>query len=216
MINWIFLGLTHLILFFLIKKKGMEGKILQKVEDLQLTFFLILLLGYFIFKLTIFGDYFPFIFIHFLTFLLIRKHLFKLKGFNLNFIKILFISFNAIVFGITIDSFIATKFISLYVELSLINILLSVIIGPFLEEMLYREVIYEKLNKVFNTTLTILISAILFYLSHLIFGDLLLIPYSYIWLILLGLIAGYIRSISNTIIPCLFFHSFYNLTVLIL
>lgn len=81
------------------------------------------------------------------------------------------------------------------------------------EELLYRGLLYDKLLSNFSERETILITSVLFYLMHLIFTSSLL---SFIWLLPLGIILGFVRSKSGSIVLPIVGHFTYNVTVSLL
>jgi membrane protease YdiL (CAAX protease family) len=82
--------------------------------------------------------------------------------------------------------------------------ILSVCIGPVLEEALYRGIILEGLLKNYNPTKAIIWSSVLFGLAHLN-------PWQAISAILLGLLIGWIYWRTNSLIPGIIIHSTNNL-----
>jgi membrane protease YdiL (CAAX protease family) len=81
------------------------------------------------------------------------------------------------------------------------------------EELLFRGLLYSKINVAFKDKQTIVITTVLFYLAHLIFPTHLL---SFMWLVPLGIILGFIRSKSDSVIPSITGHFSYNITVVLL
>ncbi len=83
-------------------------------------------------------------------------------------------------------------------------LVLALIIVPILEELIYRKIIIDTLIKDYNKWITLLISTVLFSISHLnfIYG----IYYFY-----LGLILGYIYIISGSVKDSILAHMIFNL-----
>jgi len=87
-------------------------------------------------------------------------------------------------------------------------VFLSICIQPaIIEELTFRGIFLTTLERKFSTFDSIMISAVLFVLVHFAFGSL-------IHLLLIGILTGYLRVASGSLIPCIilhFFHNFYTL-----
>lgn len=229
MISWIFLALFNIAFFSFLKLETNElkKKQIDKISTLQFSFYLILFLAYFFqkffnnkvdyFVLFLFYSSIVNVFLFFKTY----NYFSRLRRNNFDVFSLLFISFLAIIFAYIIEEikpFFYSETFS-YTELYLSQyrfyfiVIFFSLLPSFLEEHFYRELIYNKLKKVYSIFFTITISSILFYLMHLVFN-----PHiqSFFYLIPLGFILGYIRSKSKTVLPCIIFHFFYNLTVMTL
>jgi len=229
MTSWIFLALFNTAFFAFLKLgvNELKKKQIAEISNLQLSLYLILLLAYFFEKffynkvnyslLFLFSSSIVNIFFFFKTY----KYFSRLRRNIFNVFSLVFISFLAIIFAYIIEEikpFFYSETFS-YPELYLSQYRLYIIViflsllPSFFEEHFYRELIYNKLRKFYSVFFTITLSSILFYLMHLVFN-----PHiqSFFYLIPLGLILGYIRSKSRTVLPCIIFHFFYNLTVITL
>lgn len=118
--------------------------------------------------------------------------------------------------AITIESYLGVKTGSNNTEsiLSLIKIapfmiLVTTIIGPILEEVIFRKIIFGALYKKFGFFISALISSVLFSAAHMEFEHLLL--YSAI-----GFTFSYLYVRTNTIFVPIFAHTFMNTYVVIL
>tara|TARA_Y100001968_G_scaffold333587_1_gene397421 strand:+ start:4399 stop:5100 length:702 start_codon:yes stop_codon:yes gene_type:complete len=229
MISWIFLAFANITLFSFLKlnKDELKKKQITEISYLQLSFYLVLFAAYFL-REFFYNKYnsllvfFLYSFcIHFFLFFKTYRNYRQLKKSVFNAPRLFFISFLSIIFAFIIeqitpffytDTFYFPEFFLSQYRFFIIVIFLS-FLPAFLEEYFYRELIYSKLKKIFNVFLTISISSILFYLTHLVFNP---FVQSFFYLIPLGLILGFIRAKSNTVLPCIIFHFFYNLTVMTL
>ena len=86
------------------------------------------------------------------------------------------------------------------------GVLFIAILPPIFEELAFRGFLFNKLNKVVNTKVTIVSTAFLFALVHFSFISL-------IWIFPFGLILGYIRSKYKTLWYGVIIHFIHNLIV---
>ena len=84
-----------------------------------------------------------------------------------------------------------------------ILVLVVVIVGPFIEELLFRKILIDRLN-IYGGKLAIIVSAIMFGLFH---GNVEQIPYA----MALGLILGYVYQRSGNILYSWILHMIFNL-----
>lgn len=77
------------------------------------------------------------------------------------------------------------------------------VVPGFIEEFLFRGILFNHLLKLTSARSAILITAILFAFLHFAF-------FSLLWLSLIGLYLGYLRHRYQTIWYCIFFHTLYN------
>ena len=229
MISWIFLALANLTFFSFLKLDGgeLKKKQITEISRLQLSFYLVLFAAYF-FKAIFYNKVnsvllfflyssIIYIFLFFKTY----KYYSQLKKYIFNAFRLFIISFLAIIFAFAVEQikpfFYTETFYYPEFYLSQYRFFIIIIFlcffPAFLEEYFYRELIYNKLKNIYNVFFTVVLSSILFYLMHLVFN-----PYvqSFFYLIPLGLILGYIRTKSTTVLPCIIFHFFYNLTIITL
>jgi membrane protease YdiL (CAAX protease family) len=79
------------------------------------------------------------------------------------------------------------------------------------EEIFFRGLIFDKLKLIYSVKNSIIISSILFYLIHLVFGTFL----SFLYIIPLGLFLGYLRNRYNNLIYPIVCHFFYNFIIFV-
>lgn len=82
----------------------------------------------------------------------------------------------------------------------------------FSEELVFRGFLYDNLSKLFSVRTSIAISSILFFMTHLIWGQFLAI----LWLFPLGLVLGIVRSKNMNVLPSMILHFLYNFTIIFL
>ncbi|MCP4253774.1 MAG: CPBP family intramembrane metalloprotease [Candidatus Scalindua sp.] len=86
---------------------------------------------------------------------------------------------------------------------SVYTFLLIVLIGPLVEEILFRGVILEGFLSRYNTEKAILFSAAIFSIFHLN-------PVQFISAFVCGIILGYLYVNTRSLIPCFIAHAFHN------
>ncbi|XMB66399.1 type II CAAX endopeptidase family protein [Mycoplasmatota bacterium zrk1] len=97
--------------------------------------------------------------------------------------------------------------IELYNEGPIIFTITTIILVPFIEEVVFRGVMYNLFYQNFNKLIGIVLSSLIFGLLHVVSGDLIYLPiYSILGAVLL---LSYIKS-NNLLVPILV-HSLYNL-----
>jgi uncharacterized protein len=79
----------------------------------------------------------------------------------------------------------------------------------FVEEFLFRGILFNYLLRLTSPKITILISSILFSFIHFSF-------FSLLWLMPIGLFLGYLRFRYRTIWYSIFFHTMYNASIFII
>ena len=79
----------------------------------------------------------------------------------------------------------------------------AVFFGPLVEELLFRGAMFTALRKSQDASLTIAFTAMMFAAVHLV-------PQSFPWLFLMGLVLGYVRHASGSVIPALLLHMVFN------
>jgi len=94
-------------------------------------------------------------------------------------------------------------------SLSVVDIIVYVIFMPFIEEIIFRGLIFNEVKRMSSEKNTIIITAMLFSLSHVSL-------ISNLWLFPLGISLGYCRTKYNSLMYCIFGHSIYNFTILII
>lgn len=173
--------------------------------------YLLIFIGYFIYSIfdndmnnyiNNYSIYIVLIFNIIYIFILLKKyniHLTKSKN-----------KFELILLGISISSFCNMIIINInpLKEVNDVNIILliisSVITGPIVEELLFRNVLINKLRKFNNNYITILLSSLIFSLMH---TGIINIIYTFI----LGLILSSIYIKKRKILDTILVHSFANL-----
>lgn len=83
------------------------------------------------------------------------------------------------------------------------DIILVIILGPILEEVLYRKIIFNKLRTVFSVSFSIVFTSILFSIMHLN-------PYGLISFFIVGVILNYVYYLTNNLLLNIIFHSLLN------
>lgn len=173
--------------------------------------YLLIFIGYFIYSIfdndmnnyiNNYSIYIVLIFNIIYIFILLKKyniHLTKSKN-----------KFELILLGISISSFCNMIIINInpLKEVNDVNIILliisSVITGPIVEELLFRNILINKLRKFNNNYITILLSSLIFSLMH---NGIINIIYTFI----LGLILSSIYIKKRKILDTILVHSFANL-----
>ena len=85
------------------------------------------------------------------------------------------------------------------------------ILPALFEEIFYRGLIYDKLKLIYSDKNVVIISSLLFYFSHLIYGSII----SILYIIPLGLLLGFLRTKYNNLVYSIVCHFFYNFIVFI-
>ena len=88
------------------------------------------------------------------------------------------------------------------------NLLLTVIaisiVTGFTEEFLFRGIVMTRLKRIFSSTVTVTVSALIFAAVHLN-------PISFVGIFVLAIILGIIFFKYDSVIPCMIVHAFFNL-----
>ncbi|MFV8324493.1 CPBP family intramembrane glutamic endopeptidase [Flavobacterium sp. ZS1P14] len=79
------------------------------------------------------------------------------------------------------------------------------------EEIFFRGLIFDKLKLIYSVKNSIIISSILFYLMHLVYGTFL----SFLYILPLGFFLGYLRNRYNNLLYPIVSHFFYNFVVFV-
>ncbi len=93
------------------------------------------------------------------------------------------------------------------VEIPVIALLLIVLIGPFFEEIIFRNIILKGLKNRYNTAVAMIISSLLFGIFHLNFQQ-------FVTATLLGFVCGAIYLFTKSVRYTIIFHMLYNFFVL--
>jgi len=127
---------------------------------------------------------------------------------SISAIMIIIIS-DAIVSLIPMPDFIVDLFMEMFRESTIFTYALIVLIGPILEELLFRGIILDGLLGNLNPRKAILWSSFLFAFIHLN-------PWQFVYAFALGGLMGWIYYRTFSILSCIYIHVFANLTALIL
>jgi membrane protease YdiL (CAAX protease family) len=88
-------------------------------------------------------------------------------------------------------------------NLPLTIITISLVTG-FTEEFLFRGIVMTRLKRICNSTLTVIISALIFSAIH---GD----PISFLGIFIIGVLLGVVFLKYDSVIPCMIIHAAFNL-----
>jgi membrane protease YdiL (CAAX protease family) len=78
-----------------------------------------------------------------------------------------------------------------------------ILVGPMLEEMLFRGALFRPMLKVHPPWMVIAVTATLFALAHLA-------PQTWLPILLLGLVLGFVRRVSGSLVPSMLVHATFN------
>ena len=93
------------------------------------------------------------------------------------------------------------------IDLGVFFILYTIIVGPIVEELFYREIIYNKLKKIFSIKLSIGITAALYAFSHI---RTFTFSMNIIYLMFLGIFLTYLYEKTKKILAPICLHIMYN------
>ena len=93
------------------------------------------------------------------------------------------------------------------IDLGVFFILYTIIVGPIVEELFYREIIYNKLKKIFSIKLSIGITAALYAFSHIRSFT---FSMNIIYLMFLGIFLTYLYEKTKKILAPICLHIMYN------
>jgi len=79
----------------------------------------------------------------------------------------------------------------------------SISIGPFLEEVFYRKIVFSKIKENYSLIIALLFSSFLFSLGHLDFDN-------FFQFFLVGILYGYVYFKTNSVVCSILFHSLMN------
>jgi len=83
------------------------------------------------------------------------------------------------------------------------DLLASIVIGPLVEEMLYRKLIFNKLKSQFSVMFSIIFTSILFSAMHLRLN-------SFMFILIVGVILNYVYYLTDNLLLNIIFHSLLN------
>jgi membrane protease YdiL (CAAX protease family) len=81
--------------------------------------------------------------------------------------------------------------------------LVAILVGPMLEEVLFRGALFRPMLKVHPTAMVITVTATLFALAHFA-------PQMWLPIALLGLVLGFLRRTSGSLVPSMLVHATFN------
>lgn len=134
------------------------------------------------------------------------------KGFTYGIIITLLLGINFIVKTYLIEK------TSFYIPSNLNEYINSILIAGFTEEIVYRGLILNELQKHYNFLKSNIITAILFLIIHYptwLNNQEFLILYNHIYILLFSLFLGYIYKKTNSLWTVIIIHSFHNLFVIL-
>ena len=102
--------------------------------------------------------------------------------------------------------FVMLKWPNFHTKGDMFFFLSSILIGPFLEEILYRKIIFSKIKENYSLIVALLFSSFMFSLGHLDFDN-------FFQLFLLGILYGYVYYKTNSVVCGILFHSLWNLFI---
>lgn len=231
-ISWIFLISVNSLLFFILKfsDNSTNNRILNQISIEQFKVYALLFLMFFIeyhfinnknynvYGIVIRSTLFSLYIYHFFKeyFASILKAVIDLKIIILIIIITLIFALMVLNFQNYVYRFVNLKspelngiYLSKY---RLLIGLVSISILPALfEEVFYRGIIYDKLKLVYSNKNVVIISSLLFYFSHLIYGNII----SIIYIFPIGLFLGMLRTKFNNLLYPIACHFFYNFIVFI-
>lgn len=228
--NWIFLVIANGLLFFILKFNDdiQKHKIVNFISFHQIKLYLIIALiflveYYFIDSAyyNIYGGSISTFIISLYIFFICKNYFNDLFLLKIDFKKTFIVALLSVVFALLMSNFqeyifnlTNLKLPSDYgIYLSDYKILFGIIfyatLPAIFEEIFFRGLIFDKLRLIYSVKNSIIISGILFYLMHLIFGAFI----SILYILPLGFFLGYLRNRCNNLIYPIISHFFYNFVV---
>ena len=230
--NWAFLVIANWLLFFILKfnddldRKRIINSISIQQFKLYLVIASIFLIDYYFENNGYYTIYSPacrsFI-ISLYIFFVCKNYFINLSMSKVDLKKILIIALVSIVFALLILNLqeylfglVNRKFpIDNGIYLSNYKIFIGFVfyatLPAIFEEIFFRGLIFDKLKLIYSVKNSIIISSILFYLIHLVFGSFV----SFIYILPLGIFYGYLRNRYNNLLYPIVSHFFYNFVVFI-
>jgi membrane protease YdiL (CAAX protease family) len=230
--NWVFLVIVNWLLFFILKfnddlhrRRIINGISIQQIKLYLVIASIFLIEYYFINNIyyNIYGASVRSLIVSLYVFLISKNYFNSLFLSKIDFKKSLIIALISSVFAFLILNLQEYLFDLVNRKLSIENgVYLSdykILVGfvfyatlpAISEEIFFRGLIFDKLKLIYSVKNSIIISSILFYLMHLVFGTFL----SFLYILPLGIFFGYLRSKYNNLLYPIISHFFYNLVVFI-
>lgn len=225
--NWVFLVMVNWLLFFVLKFNDdlNRRRIINGISIQQIKLYLILasiyLIEYYFINnayYTIYGTAVRSFIVSLYIFLISKNYFDSLFMSKIDFKKLLIIALISSVFALLILNFQEYLFdlvnrklpIENGVYLSDYKILVGFVfyatLPAIFEEIFFRGLIFDKLKLIYSVKNSIIISSILFYLMHLVFGTFI----SFLYILPLGIFHGYLRNRYNNLFYPIVSHFFYN------
>jgi membrane protease YdiL (CAAX protease family) len=230
--NWVFLAMANWLLFFILKFNDdfSRRRIINLISIQQIKLYsiltLIFLIEYYFIDnayYNIYGASVRSLIISLYVFLICKNYFISLFLLKVDFIKVFLIACVSSIFALLIlDS---QEFLFDFVNLKLpkdYGIYLSdykILIGfifyatlpAIVEEIFFRGFIFDKLKLIYSVKNSIIISSILFYLMHLVYGTFL----SFLYILPLGIFLGYLKTKYHNLLYPIAAHLIYNFTIFI-
>lgn len=228
--NWIFLVIANGLLFFILKFNDdiQKHRIVNFVSLHQIKLYLIIvsifLVEYYFIdgeNYNIYGASISTLIISLYVFLICKGYYRSLFIYKIDFKITFIVALVSVVFALLISNFqeyifnlANRKLTNDYgIYLSDYKILFGLIFYATLpavfEEIFFRGLIFDKLKLIYSVKNSIVLSSILFYLMHLIFGTFI----SILYVLPLGFFLGYLRNRYNNLLYPIISHFFYNFVV---
>lgn len=230
--NWFFLVIVNSLLFFILKFNDdlHRRRIINAISIQQIKLYLVIasifLIEYYFINNTyynIYGASVRSLIVSLYIFLISKNYFNSLFISKIDLKKPLIIAFVSSVFALLILNLQDYLFdlvnrklpIENGVYLSDYKLLIGFVfyasLPAIFEEIFFRGLIFDKLKLIYSTKNAIIISSILFYLIHLVYGTFL----SFLYIIPLGLFLGYLRDRYNNLIYPIVSHFFYNFIIFV-
>jgi membrane protease YdiL (CAAX protease family) len=228
--NWVFLVLVNWLLFFILKfnddlnrRRIINGISIQQIKLYLILTTIFLIEYYFIDNAyyAIYGSAIRSFIVSLYIFLISKNYFNSLFLSKIDFKKLLIIALISSVFALLIlnvqqylSDLVNRKLpIENGVYLSDYKILVGFVfyatLPAIFEEIFFRGLIFDRLKLIYSVKNSIIISSILFYLIHLVFGTFI----SFLYILPLGFFHGYLRNRYNNLFYPIVSHFFYNFVV---
>ncbi len=228
--NWVFLIISNGLLFFILKFNDdlNKKKIINFISIQQIKLYLVLasifLVEYYLIKST-YSDIdlpsFRSFIVSLYLFFICKNYFNDIIDNKIDFLKILIIAIISSVFALlflNIQEYLfdlANRELPINYGVYLLNY--KILIGfvfyatlpAIFEEIFFRGLIFDKLKLIYSVRNSIMISSVLFFLMHLVYGTFM----SFVYILPLGVFLGYLRNRFNNLLFPIVSHFFYNFVV---